>query len=342
MAKKIVIKDEQNPEKNFFTIRQDMIKISKERGIPVTQVIDEFMEDLQNLQNMDYEKKIKEIDIRGNISNKLLNSLKSYLIKSKKTFKEMEKKEKKQEKKKEKSEDIETKWTEIEETINTIIMGDKTKKDAIGELISAIKSGEFEYKFESKEKKIILGRLEKMLEEIRAKEEKQKKAQSAMIIIQEIVDNEYEKGNVKNKASYLYVIRNGITGKEKNINLGINIDKETEKKLLKLIDERIEIEKDELYFEQVRRFTRDFQFLKVYPEIIDASRGIRKIDRFTDSESYDRFCSLRELLQKGADEEAQIDKIIKSGKIDAIDEKILLARKEVIEKEKKRDAEWIK
>lgn len=342
MAKKIVIKDEQNPEKNFFTIRQDMIKISKERGIPVTQVIDEFMEDLQNLQNMDYEKKIKEIDIRGNISNKLLNSLKSYLIKSKKTFKEMEKKEKKQEKKKEKSEDIETKWTEIEETINTIIIGDKTKKDAIGELISAIKSGEFEYKFESKEKKIILGRLEKMLEEIRAKEEKQKKAQSAMIIIQEIVDNEYEKGNVKNKASYLYVIRNGITGKEKNINLGINIDKETAKKLLKLIDERIELEKDELYFEQVRRFTRDFQFLKVYPEIIDASRGIRKIDRFTDSESYDRFCSLRELLQKGADEEAQIDKIIKSGKINAIDEKILLARKEVIEKEKKRDAEWIK
>ena len=342
MAKKIVIKDEQNPEKNFFTIRQDMIKISKERGIPVTQVIDEFMEDLQNLQNMDYEKKIKEIDIRGNISNKLLNSLKSYLIKSKKTFKEMEKKEKKQEKKKEKSEDIETKWTEIEEIINTIIIGDKTKKDAIGELISAIKSGEFEHKFESKEKKIILGRLEKMLEEIRAKEEKQKKAQSAMIIIQEIVDNEYEKGNVKNKASYLYVIRNGITGKEKNINLGINIDKETAKKLLKLIDERIELEKDELYFEQVRRFTRDFQFLKVYPEIIDASRGIRKIDRFTDSESYDRFCSLRELLQKGADEEAQIDKIIKSGKIDAIDEKILLARKEVIEKEKKRDAEWIK
>ena len=109
-----------------------------------------------------------------------------------------------------------------------------------------------------------------------------------------------------------------------------------------MIDERIELEKDELYFEQVRRFTRDFQFLKVYPEIIDASRGIRKIDRFTDSESYDRFCSLRELLKKGADEEAQIDKIIKSGKIDAIDEKILLARKEVIEKEKKRDAEWIK
>ena len=49
MARNIVIKEEQNPEKNFYRVRQDLLRIANDRGVEVTEVIDSFIEDLQNL-----------------------------------------------------------------------------------------------------------------------------------------------------------------------------------------------------------------------------------------------------------------------------------------------------
>ena len=298
-----------------------------------------------------YEMKINEIQIVGNISPKILNSLKSYIIKMRKNFKDIENKEKKQEK----SSETDVKWREIEQIIDkTEKNGELAKKEIIQELISSIKSGSFECKLDTKEKKTILKRLNKMIEEIdRREEEKRRKQQEeierkemqkrsleqAMTIIQEIVDREYEKGHIKSKASYLISIRNAIKGKDKSIKLGININKETEKELLELIGIRIELEKNEMYFEQVKGFTKGFQFLREYSELVNARRGNSKLDKFTDSESYDRFCRLRELLQKERNEEVGIQNLIESSKVDDTDIRILLARREVIDKENKRKSE---
>ena len=351
MAKNIVIKEEQNPEKNFYRVRQDLLKIANDRGIEVTEVIDKFMDDLQNLENPDYEKKINEIQIAGNISPKILNSLKAYILRMRKNFKDIENKAKK----KDKSSEIELKWREIEGTIERIAKtGEITKKEIIQEVIASIRSGNFEYKFDSKEKKTILKRLNALLDEISRqeeekiikeqkekdkKEEQERNIESAMSLIQEIVDREYEAGNIKNKASYLLSITDAIKGKDKSIKLGIKIDKETESKLLELIYSRIELEKDQMYFEQVKKFTKGFQFLREYSEMVNARCGNSKLDKFTDSESYDRFCRLRELLQKKHDEEIGIKYLTESGKVDDIDIRILLARKEVISKENKRKCE---
>mgnify|MGYP003323533183 CR=1 FL=1 len=43
----------------------------------------------------------------------------------------------------------------------------------------------------------------------------------------------------------------------------MQIQEGTEEHLLKLLDSRIKTERDELYFEQVKNFTNDFQFLNL-------------------------------------------------------------------------------
>ena len=207
-------------------------------------------------------------------------------------------------KKDNKTEKMQSDWKQIKEAIDQAVLEGKqgTKKEILQRLITDISEGNFEYKFTSKEKKFILKKLNGTLDEINKQEEETKRreakirnAEKAMLQIEEIVDREYKAGNIKNKASYLTIIRDSITGENTDIDLNIKIGKEAQEHLLGMIDDRI---KDELYFEQVKNFTKGFQFLKEYPEIVRARHGASKMDKFTDSESYSRFSSLRELLQK--------------------------------------------
>lgn len=339
MNRRIIIKEDQNPEKNFFVIRRDVQTVAKDRGVPVTEVIDELIEDLQNFRNPDYEKKLEAINIVGDISDNLLNSLKLYVTKMKKNFIGKENKDKKENK----TEKMQSDWKQIKEAIEQAVLQGKqgTKKEIIQRLIADIGEGNFEYEFTSKEKKFILKKLNGTLDEINKQEEEERKrkeaktrnAEKAMLQIQEIVDREYEAGNIKNKASYLSIIRDSITGENTDIDLNIKIGKEAQEHLVQMIDGRIKTEKDELYFEQVKKFTKGFQFLREYPEIVRARHGVSKMDKFADSESYNRFCSLRELLQKEYNEQLGIKLLLESGEIDDVDARILLARKEVIEKE---------
>jgi len=339
MDRRIIIKVDQNPEKNFFVIRQDVLRIASDRGVPVTEVIDELIEDLQNFRNPDYEKKLEAINIVGAVSDTLLNSLKLYVTKMKKNFAGKENKNKKENK----TEKMQSDWKQIKEAIDKAVLEGKqgTKKEILQRLITDISEGNFEYKFTSKEKKFILKKLNGTLdeinkqeeEEIKRKEAKIRNAEKAMQQIQGIVDREYEAGNIKNKANYLTIIRDSITGENTDIDLNIKIGKEAQEHLLGMIDDRIKIEKDEIYFEQVKNFTKGFQFLKEYPEVVRARHGASKMDKFTDSESYSRFSALREVLQKEYNEELGIKLLLKSGKLDDADTRILLARKEVIDKE---------
>ena len=165
-----------------------------------------------------------------------------------------------------------------------------------------------------------------------------------MAQIEEIVHREYEAGNIKNKANYLSIIRNSITGKKGKLDSSIKIESGAEQQLLQMLDDRINIEKDELYFEQVKNFTNGFEFLRDYTEIVRARHGVSKVHKFTDSESFGRFSSLRELLQKEYNEDVGIQLLINSDEIDEIDKKILSERKKVMEKqiERKREQQGIR
>lgn len=261
MIEKRVDFNDQNPEKNLFVMTQDIVKIASDRGVSVTEVIDELIEDLNNFRNTDYQNKVEEIVIDGDVSDKLLNNLKAHFTRMKKTFKVKEKKVSKQE-------NAKTRNVEI-----------------------------------------------------------------AMIGIQEIVNREYNVGNIKNKASYLTKIKESIIGNNKDIDLNVKIGKKYQQHLISRIDDIITKEKDELYFEQVKNFTKGFQFLRDYPEVEKVKHGASKINKFTDLESYNRFTSLRELLQNEYNENIGIQMLLESGKITDADAKILCSRKEVLDRE---------
>lgn len=336
MSKTIIVKEDQNPEKNFLGVKKDIVKIASDKGVSVIEVIDELLEDLNNFRNPDYEKKVDSINISKSMPDSLLNSLKSYVIKLRKNVKEKESKGKKEGK---------ISWKQIKEEINTSVLEGEnvTEKTVIQDLVNDIRQGNSKYELTNKEEKSLLRKLSRRLDEINKEEaeeknkiEQQKRnSEEAMIKIQEIVDREYQAGNVKDKASYLSSIREAILGKKEELKIDLKIEKATQELLIKKLDDRIKSEKDNLYFEQVEKFTKGFQFLREYPEIINAKYGARKINKFTDSESYERFCKLREKLQKEYDEHIGIDNIIKDKKkkIDDTDRRILLARKEVMDKE---------
>ena len=347
MNRKIIIKEEQNAEKNFFVIRQDVMKIAKEKGVPVTEILDLLIEDLKNFRNSDYEKKLDEISFDERVSDKVLNGLKLYINKMRKSFRGIESKEKKESK----SEKMESDWRQIEESIDIAVLDGKqgTKKDILQRLVSDISKGNFEYNFTSKEKKFILKKLNGAIDEINKQEQEEKNkeetkklnAEKFMSQIQEIVDREYEAGNITNKPNYLSKIRDAVTGKDKGKEQEIKMGDVAEQYLLQMLDEKIEIEKEELYFEQVRNFTKDFRFLRDFIEVSNARDGAIKPNKFTDKESYRRYTALREKLQREYDEKIGIKLILESGDIDETDKRILLARKEVIERknEERRNGE---
>lgn len=360
MERKIEAKNGKISENSFLGIREDILKAANKEN-SVTQIIDLYIEYLNNYRNPDYVKKTNCIDIITEIQDgkldTILSNLKQRLLKMRKEYSNREKKEKRQLQAREKEEN----WTQIEDSINKAAEEGKqgTKKEIVERLIESINDGTFEYEFKGKEKKDFLKKLKGMITEIdkqqaAAEESKRKKqeeeyrreiekrnaesaAEKAMEQIQSIVDREYKAGNVENKAQFLSIIRNTITGETKGIDLGIKMGEVSQEHLLKMIDSTIKTEKDEVYFEQVRKFTDDFQFLRVYPEIERGKHGVSKRVKFTDSESYERFCDLREKLQKEYNEEMGIQLLINSNEIDNIDKRILSERKKVIEKENERN-----
>ena len=95
--------------------------------------------------------------------------------------------------------------------------------------------------------------------------------------------------------------------------------------------------KEESYFEQVQSFTNNFQFLRENTDVIAGVTGNRRRNRFTDKEAYDRFCSLREVLQtKFKDERSGLENLIKNKETHKTNVRILKARMEVMRRERER------
>jgi len=339
----IIIRPDENPAKTFLVVRQAVMKVAKKRGIVA---IDQFIEDLQNRNNDNYEKQVQEINL-GELSPNALKKLIDYIKDN--VRKDYIQNEQRKQQKLEK-EELESKWREKEAELNEMISSRKNDSELgiIEKIILDLDNEEFS----DKEKDYILKKLNSRLNKVKKQEaEKQKqineqreKAAKHMEQIQEVVNREYESGNIKNKANYLSVIRDSITGENTDIKLNIKIGKTAQKYLIEMIDEnikkekdemdyRIQAEKDELYFEQVRNFTNDFQFLRDDPLIVRARHGATKTAKFTDTESYERFCSLRNLLQKDYNENIGIENLLKRKNIGKADARILSARKDVINKE---------
>lgn len=339
VKRKIIFDPAQNPAKNFMFIERDIKKVAETNGVSIVEVIDEFIVDLQNFNNPNHEKNVEEVELNGAVSDGLLKSLISYLNKVKKGYLQKENKDKQ----KQETQGMELKWKEIEALIDKFVLSGEqgTEIEIIEELILAINNGEIDYKFNSKEQKYFIKKLKDRLNKANEREaEKEKQiidnkinAEKAMEQIREIVEREYEAGNIKNKASYMSTIRDMITGKNEDGEIDIKIEEPSKELLLELLDQSIKTEKDELYYDQVRKFTNDFQFLKQYSEVIKATKGSTKRSKFTDKDSYDRFCSLRERLQKKCDEYTGIESLVNSSNIDEVDRRILIERKQVMDRE---------
>lgn len=149
-------------------------------------------------------------------------------------------------------------------------------------------------------------------------------------------ENKY-KNNHKAVIFYWEEIRSVIENKSnKDI---VKLNEEEKLRLMEEIDKRIKREEDDIYFDYVKRFTNDFQFLRQYPEIANATLRMKR-PKFPNSDEYDkaiydRFYDLREELQRygHGDEYKAISELLKSEKTTDGDKRILTARLSVINKQ---------
>ena len=343
----------QNVAKGFVLMQRDLEEIAKETDKSMIEIYDMFLSDLQNYYDYNYEKKLEEIELSG-FSRESINKIYEHVSKLKKSLEERESKDKTRKEKErleeEKAQEMKTKWGEIEDQINKAILdGDKgTEKEIVQRFISDINKPDSSYDFDNKTRKYIAQKLKGRVEQlnkrekdrkkqersqIKQKNEDTKKVETAMRQIETIFEREHSKGKIKNKANYLIAVKDAIISKEKDMALSINIGEREQQQLLQLLDDRIKAEKDKTYFEQVRDFTDGFRFLKSFSETANAMYGAKK-RKFTDIESYHRYSALRERLIEANNEYLQINKLLGSKKIDNVDRRILLARKEYMDRER--------
>lgn len=323
MKENIEINLSENPAKSFGSLIKKLELYAKHIDKPITEVIDMFVLDVKNCHNEDYEKNIESIVLK-NISPNATNSIISYLNKVKRTYKQLDSKEKKEADR----EKAKSKWLDIQDDIDKHILSEglQTGKDIINKMILDINEDDSSYELPDKEKRFVLKKLKNKLADINRKEQDEEKARKGMDEIEKVLNREDSNGNIVNKVDYLESIKRTIVNKK-------NMGEEVKIHLLKLVDERINEENDQIYYDQVKEFTNNFQFLREYSEIVRATKGYRS-KKFTDKKAYDRFCSLREKLQKGyRGEESKINELLKDENIDNADRRILESRMQVMEKE---------
>lgn len=331
--------------------------IAEERNISIDEVdnnlLQEYMRnfilDLQNYFNEDWVKKIEYMSLIGatpDIIEKCIKYLNTRLNNFEKSNKQKEAKEKRQIE----AQELDKKWEEIKGYIETAVAAnyDKSEIDILNSLISDIEEGNTDIQFSGKkEKRYFLKKLNSMLDEIVDREAKKKMEMEteaknldrAIKTIEEIVEREYQAGNIRDKANYLSVIRDGIIGKSKDRIIKIKLKPETQSKLLQMLEDRINQEREQFYYEQVEAFTDGFKRPMDLPiETVNAMYGHKRI-KFVNMEYHNRYFNLVDLIQdEECGEYLAIKKLINSDKISETDKRILEARKEYmdIELENKR------
>lgn len=332
-------------------------------GKPMSEVINALISDVINRNKEGYTRRIEAFSLQG-ITPAIADSLVKYLKIKKKEYEKAEKQEKKQAQ----SNKIEAKWGEVERTIDEAILSGEqgSETEILERLIAAVKDKTSEYDFDNKERKEVLKRLKNRLDKVtkeaaeieekrkaeeaaaeekrrqeaaeaeakRKEEEIKRNSEEAMNKIQEITEREYKSGNIESRLAFLNRIRDAITGQGEGIDLGAKMEEASQEHLLEMLDTKIE---DELYYEQVKAYTNNFEFLRDYPELVKADHGARERKKFTDFEVHSRFCDLTSALgEKSSDEAVAIQQMLQNKQISEIDRRILTERREVLQKQMER------
>lgn len=337
MGRKININSSNNPAKNFGVIVKDLEKIAKARNIPVQEAIKMFITDLQNLGDEEYENSIQEISIQSGISPKMKTSLITYLNRSIKRYKQSEKNNIERKKQDERKQELEKAWESIETEI--------ADKENIKDLILGIKEGT-EYPHLGKtQRSYVLKKLEALLLQEEKEEEKQEKDKDRIIrkrwkSIVETVNYEAENSG-KHRLEIWDMITESII---KNGNFSnINFPETMQEEVLALIGEQAKIEGEE-YFESVKDYTQNFEFLEGFRGISFAIHGHRK---FSNPEYARMFENLIKELRKNKSvkhketEERFLKRVLSEKKVNTYyGTKIIEERIERIEKDKKNEMSY--
>lgn len=344
MGVKIRFNFRDNPAKIYSAVLNELERIANERGELVQDVIANFIIDLRNLSNSDYERKIEEVDISGETQDRMLSDIIKYLTKAKKTYenktkREEEKANKETSTKKNKTQELRDKWEEIEAVINDMTSKepDRLRSDILGGILISINMGSNEFDLNKKQRKYVVRMLEDLLEEAKREERaitnQKARLEAAWDVITQVVERENDDGNFSNLEYWTAIKEEVVKGEE---TFGVAINGQIRNQLIERIDSKINEERDLLYFEQVEKFTRGFRFLREESEVVRANLGASDV-RFTDREVYSRFCGLRDEVQKGEDEYTQILTLLQSDDIDNMSKQILTQRLNILEAEKIKD-----
>jgi len=335
---------------------------------PMSEVINALISDIINQDKEGYTRKINTFSL-GRLTPGIVKSLLEYLRMKKKKYEKEEQEEKKQKK----AEQIEEKCKEVENDVDEAVLSGEQGSEAeiLEGLISAVEAKTSKYDLDKDERKEVLKRLKNRLdkvnkeaaemEERRRQEEAKRKAKEAaaeekrrqeeaaaqekrkqeaarknaeavMNQIQERSEREYKLGRVESRLEVLNKIRDALTGE--GIDLGEEMGELSQEHLLEILDDKI---KDELYYEQVKAYTNNFEFLRDYPEFVKADHGARERKKFTDFEAHSRFCDLASALEEiSYDENTGIQQMLSNKNINEIDRRILTERREALQKQMER------
>lgn len=333
---------DENPAKNFFIVEADLKRIASDREVAPQEVIQEFISDLENRDNPDYEVKINEIKINGVVSKKFILDAKKYFSRVIEVLEKARKKEAKKEKNSAGKQEIESIWASVLEFIEA------NKDLTLREVLVQIKEKSIFPELKSAQRKAIIKRTETLIQEEEKKEamkeaKKEKAWQSICLIVDrecsrpDLTDREY----LKNVVMYWNAIKDKVISPESADKNVLKISDSIKEDILGLINAEIYANKEELYYKEVEHFTKGFSFLATDLEFQEAVSG-KSGRKFIDLESYNRFYDLRAKLQKVGGEYNQICKLLKKDNIDETSKKILTERKMVMEAEKaKKAAEFV-
>lgn len=310
MERKVIVNEFDNPAKKFEIVLKNLREIAIERDIFVTETIKMLITDLQNLNIEGYEKKLEEISIENDTSSKIKKDLINYLNKSLKKYSKIEKnnmERKKQEARKQKLEEI---WKSIEEIIT-----DESNKEVINDLILEIKEGSKYSYLDKTQKNYVLKKLEKLdLKADKKKNNKDQLIEKKWKAIVKTVNDESEKSG-RHKLEIWDMITESIVSKGKIGDL--NISETIRNEVLRRLEEQTKNEGKE-YFENIKKYTHDFEFLEGFRGTSFASYGHRKISNPEYSRMFENLVSeLRKnhSVENRESEEKFLERVLSENKI---------------------------
>lgn len=347
MKRNIIFNEFDNPARIFGGILKDLEKIANERNLPVQDVIRMFIADLQNSSDEDYEKKVQEICIKGDISVNLKRNLIDFLNKGIKRHSQQAKKNKERERQSDRKKELENIWETVEKIL-TQSDEQSTRLDLINKLISEINEGTAYTELKKEQKGYILKKLNELGEKEKRKleGEKARRIKSANKKWEEIVKIvDKESANTgKSKLELWEAIAGALFGENKVGELDLGVPKAIKEDIKTLVYGRIKSEGVE-YYEAVKRYTQDFEFLTGFRGVSFAVHGHRKFSNSQYAEMFeDLVATLRknEKVEYPEEEEKFLKRILSENIVDTYyGKKIIEGRIDKIEKDKRAESKAV-